>query len=455
MATNSERFNRAFDPMTRPMAYFRRNLRGLMTAALAFSGVPARALDPDQILNYSWKDFVLRPQFDAAAAFTDNLFYGNDSVVNADGLVLRPKESDFIFTLSPGLRIQYGRMDENFVTVEYTHDQVFYLDHSEHNTHQERLELKENFEVGKLKLTGMDQISFLSSFIGGSSQTLAGKIVDRRVFMIDHRLEYELSPKVDVYLEPRYDETDFVDGTPLLDQNTLRGSVGGSYKATEKIFVFVEGFYGQTATSPNLLLQPKGPHSDIYGGYVGARGQFTPKLDGSLKVGYEIRQFPNSGAQGADSPAVDAQLNFAAGPKTSLNLRYQRNTGVSAQFSQQTYLLDYVTLSATQLIGTTGKWGVTGGLRYSRGDFSELLTVGPAISTTVPQHIDTTYDAYFSLIYQPKQWLTVTLGYDFERFDTEAEVVFSETATGNVLRRDPYLVDYDNHLVTLKVAIGY
>ena len=99
---------------------------GLVLSGLMLSAAPALALDAEDLLNHTWGRFGVRPQVGVTSLFTDNLFYGNDDVVQqqiykpilgvidlgngpvpvfgpvtTNNLVARAQESDVVMTVSP------------------------------------------------------------------------------------------------------------------------------------------------------------------------------------------------------------------------------------------------------------------------------------------------------------------------------------------------------------------
>jgi len=452
-----------------------RNLRPLLVAALGLSGGVARAFDADQVLVYNVGNLTIKPQLDQSTQYSDNIFYGNDSLFAPGTTIpLRAQEDDLILMFSPGVLLQYGLQTGNRVTLEYTLDDVVYTGHSDFNTLQHRIDLRSQFEAGKFRLTGDDSVNFLSSFMGGGyyadpNNPGANRLqVDRTQTQLSHRLLFDYSDKSDAYGDFLYNATDFTSNTSLYDINNLRGTLGATYKYSDKLGIFAEGFYGQSAVNPNQG-GVKGPHSDVYGGFVGVQGEFTPKLSGSLKVGYEQRAFPNA-TLAADSPAVEVSLSYVPTPLTRLVLAYSRRTSTSLQFVQQTYVFDAVTFTVNQQIGTTGKWGVSASARYDRGEFDALnfpTTVNlfhPADSSVerVPAQVvyptrnDNNITLSAGVSYQPRPWWTITLGYEFERFDSDAVYFVSRLSNGDILQApSKYLVDYDAHRVLLKLSFGY
>src|SRR5206468_12576744 len=116
-------------------------------------------------------------------------------------------------------------------------------------------------------------------------------------------------------------------------ENTIRGTGGFSFQATEKTSVFGEFYSGQSATKPNRPFNTndvtsfKGPHADFFGGFVGARGNFTSRLKGSVKAGYESRHF-SDGAPASSSPVVEATLDQRFSDRTFASLTYTRRNSL-------------------------------------------------------------------------------------------------------------------------------
>jgi len=437
----------------------------MATVVLGWSGISAHALDADSILVHNIGDLSIKPQFGQTTLYSDNIFYGNDSVFLSGGGVtnipIRPKEDDLVVTASPGVKFQYGTEAANLITLEYGFDQIFYTGHSDNNTQQHRIDLTTRYGFGKFQLTGRDSIAFLSSPLGGGAYTDVTQaanrdfILDRRQTALDHKLLFDYSEKTDVYGQFGYNETDFDNTTTLLDINTLRGSLGSTYKYSENLGIFAEGLYGQTAVSPNLG-NVKPAWSQFYGGFVGVRGELTPKIHGTLKGGYEQREFPSTGA-GTASPAFEISLDYAMSAKTLMSLSYSRRTSSSVQFADQSFLFDSVAFTVNQSLGTTGKWTAYGSVKYDGANFDELPALGKITASDFiyyPERQDMTLSFSLGFNYQPQPWCMVTLGYEFEHFDTDAVSYLINPATlkPDFSREYPYLVDYDAHRIFLRFS---
>ena len=405
-----------------------------MACALTASGVSGLAQNPGEYLSYSWKGLALQPQFDTTALFTDNLFYGAGAT----------RVSDFVLTVSPGLRLQYGRDGQNQIAFEYMHDETFVLDHSDFNSTQDRLDLTLRYVQGRFRLEGKDSIQFLSSLLSGSTSQLR-QLVDRVVYNDDYRLTYDWTEKTDVYLRGSHSAADYDKRTFLLDQRTLEGTLGSSYQWTPKTRLTVDGFYGATSVSANA--SPISPSdSRFFGGYVGIRGTFTPKLTGSARVGYEQRVFVGGNSVSASTPALSFDLAYQITPMTSATLRYDRRTSPSPQFANQINIGDSVVLQVNQLVGTSGRWLVRGTVRYFHNDLSSS-SIASGGQTIDVQRTDSLLGIGLALIYQPQPWLGCIAAYDFENFD----IAFSNQSASGLLQVAPY----HNNRLSLSVAIGF
>lgn len=405
-----------------------------VACALAASGVSGLAQNPGEYLSYSWKGLALQPQLDTAALFTDNLFYG--SGVN--------RVSDFVLTVSPGLRLQYGRDGENQISFEYMHDETLVLERSDFNSRQNRLDLKLGYVQGRFRLEGKDSVQFLSSLLGGSVSQL-GQLVDRITVNDTYRLTYDWTEKTDLYVRGVHDMADYDKRTFLLDQQTIEGTLGGSYQWTSKTRLTVDGFYGGTSIAANAN-PVAASDSRFYGGFVGVRGSFTPKLSGSARVGYEQRSFVNGDSVSASTPALSLDLSYQLSPMTLVTLRYDRRTFPSPQFANQISIGDSVLLQVNQFVGTSGRWLVRGTARYNHNDLSSTLIASGGQSIDV-QRIDSLLGAGIALIYQPQPWLACVAAYDFDTFD----ISFTNESALNLLQVAPY----HNNRLSLSVAIGF
>ena len=271
----------------------------------------------------------------------------------------------------------------------------------------------------------------LSGILGGGSNL--GQRVDRTAYYDNYSVTCGLTEKTGVYVEGSFDALDFDRGTPLYDSNTLIGTGGFLFKATPKTSVFGELYYGQTATDPNVPFSPtnsisfKSPHAGFFGGFVGVKGDFTSRLSGRVKAGYEVREF-SDGTPAPSSPVVEVSLDQKFSEKTSATLTYSRRNSVSVQVIRQAYTADAVAAQLTQVLSSNGKLvGTLGGV-FENDDYEK---VGSFVRN------DRAYRAKAALTYNLQLWLSASLSYEFEGYSSNA------------------VIDYEVNRVTFRVAVGY
>jgi len=414
------------------------NQRGLRVVQLACSLTVGSALalaqNPGEYLSYSWKGIALQPQLDTTALFTDNLF--SSAGVN--------RVSDFMMTFSPGLRLQWGRDGLNQVSFEYHHDESILVDNSDFNSSQNRLALSVRYATGRIRVDGQDSVQFLSSLMGGSTSQLR-LLVDRVTLADTYTVTYDWTEKTDFYFRGVHNTTDYDKKQFLLDQTTLEGVLGTSYQWSAKTRVTAEGFYGRTLIGANAA-PTIASDSSFYGGFVGLRGNFTSKLTGSGKIGYERRDFVTGDSQGSSTPALAFDLSYQFSPMTSATLRYDRRTAPSPQFGGQISVSDAVSFQVNQMVGNSGKWLVRGNTTFSHNNLTTANITSGAQTINV-ERTDTILTLGASLVYQPQPWLSCIAAYNFENFDISFA---SQTASGLL-----QVVPYHANRVSLSVAVGF
>jgi hypothetical protein len=166
------------------------------------------------------------------------------------------------------------------------------------------------------------------------------------------------------------------------------------------------------------------------GGFIGASGDFHPKLTGSVKVGYETRSFSNSSTDTA-SPVVEASLTGRINDKTTAVLSYSRRSSVSVQVASQSFASDIVAAGLDRVLSSDGKLVARLGGNFQNDEYENFGTFGG--------RNDKSYRANFALIYNIQLWLSTSVVYEFEKYVSSA----------------PGIIDYDVNRVSLRISVGY
>ena len=372
--------------------------------------------------------------------------------------VLNPRVADLIGTVSPGVGFQVGSEDQNFLNLQYQSDNTRYFDLGVSPVPMHRIQLTGKYDnQSRLRMEGTHATEFVSSFLGGWVN-LGQQLVDRWTHNTSGRVTYDSTDKTDVYVSGTHNAIAY-QGVNLYGNDGWRANLGASYKPTERVSVFVEGGYGLTDFIRSTSALGVIPTSHVYGGFVGLRGQFTERLEGTIGGGYEIREFPDIPGASFSIPAANIAVSYAFRETTRFSLSYTRRTDNAAQYARQGVTYDTAALNVQQLLGTTGTWIATAGASYQGGAFDSLTGFGTAFEPIAGTHVralnlrtvdykrdDTMVSLSGGITYAPRKWLRFGLNYFYDNYSIHY---------GDAGLQDVFLPAYDAHRVMVGVQIGY
>jgi hypothetical protein len=412
------------DPMKKSQRHhFRFSLVGV---AAAVSAANLLAFEPSDVLVFSHGPLSLRPQFGLSEQFNDNIFYLDQN-----------KKSDFITTIAPGVKLQLGQdlQNENHIKVQYALEELVFAQNSSQDATQHKFLTDTHYEKSRLGIDGADHFDMLSSVLGGGFSINHQKI-DRNLWTDIYRVRYKIGERMAVYVEGQHVEIDYKTTLALFDTRTFSGTGAFEYTLSPDVFLFGEVYYGETSLHANSSsIRP--PGTSFVGGFVGARGKFTEKIDGTLKAGYEVSSFSGNVPAGTDksagsAPVVEANVRYLVTERLTTSLTYSRRQHVSVQFVGSAYVLDTVTVQATQILGSTGR------LQLDLLGSYAMYSFDPAPAYQGGRS-DANWKVQTGATYFFQTWLSTRLEYSFEQFTSDLASV----------------VDYDLNRVTLTLAIGY
>ncbi len=384
--------------------------KGVFSWILVFGIIQGHCLEPSDVLVHSMLGgkVQLRPSFQILQHFDDNiLFQQNDP------------EDDFQAVLNPAITLDVGNSGTRIhFALKYDFQSLHYLDNDRFDSENHRVSLTSGFKGGKLSVSGTDSLGFLTDLQRRATnedfQTdQIGLNVDRIVLSDNYRVNYQMTEKTSFYVNGRFSSIDY-DETPnssYIDVNTWTVANGVSYQAFSKASIFTQVHYGQSATNPNSSRQPKGPHLSSLGGSIGLDGDITPRLTGTVQVGYETREYSDDEVPAPDEPTVNLNLNYRFGAKTSLGLILSRRSIVSASTPGQSLIVNGLTININRAIGSSGKLFATLGATLEKDDYEE--------TTRYPDRADDDFRVYFDLIYNPREWINTGFGYEYIDYSTD------------------------------------
>lgn len=388
-------------------------------------GVAAQALSPEDVLSIQLGKLLIQPRLSVSETYNDNIFLRPSKPSPALPFEV---EDDFVSTVSPGINLQLGRDEGSNVSLSFTDNSMLYALHPKQDASDQLVVFNGQYVGSKWVMSVFDRFEMLSSIYGNGS-TLGAKL-NRYIMRDVTTLSYHATEKTSLYARGQHNRVDFEKGVPLYDSDSLRGTLGASYQYGPKLSLLVEGYYGQSAATPNAVGLVKGPYSWVYGGFLGARGEFTPKLTGYLKLGFQDPGYGN-GDPAPSSPVVEASVTHRFSDRTSLSLQYIRSSDISVEFSHYSYYYDELTLHVDQVIGQSGKLTASGNIDY--GIYSYDRT------SQLPGRDDSRLRLNATLSYQIKLWMVASLNYDHERFSSDLAGV----------------ITYDVNRVGIQLSMGF
>lgn len=250
------------------------------------------------------------------------LFLTGTIGVRADDNVLLASNatSDTIFDFNPGVELVFGRGSLTSGSFRFVENIARYSDNSRLNTELSSLGFNSKYDDGKTTfrtLVAYDQLNQNSPGVTGLTR--------RNVFAGGVDAEVSVSEKSSVGIGLAYSNTDY-------------RRVGYSDLRTVTLPI---DYYWAVSPKVDLSLGYRFRDSDVQIGLdskdhffrLGFRGEFSPNMTGSVKVGVGQRKF--SGAGSEDILDLDAALDFKVSAKTTFRLTASNDFNVSGQGQQQ------------------------------------------------------------------------------------------------------------------------
>jgi len=246
---------------------------------------------------------------------------GTLGVRSDDNIFLSNKEtSDTIFDINPGVEITFGKNAALKGSLSLVDSFANYSDNSKLNTNLFSGDFLVGYDDAKLKM------KFNTGYHELNQNTVDNRGLTRRdEFVIGGSAEVEVSQITSVGAGINFNHTNNKrKGYGDTDELTI--PVNFYYKWTPKMDLSLGYQYRDFQT--NVGLDSKDHFFN-----VGARGEFTEKLTGQVRIGVNNRKF----SVGSDEtlPGIDASVTYAITPKTSLQLGASNDFGTAPQGQQQ------------------------------------------------------------------------------------------------------------------------
>lgn len=377
----------------------------------------AQEFDSDRWLVYEVGPAVILPNLGVSSLYDTDVLLGTTP----------SEQSDFIIATRPELKMQLGAEDMDYLTVQYAPNYLKYFDTDFLTRIDHYFGLNLNIERPKTTITGASTGSKLGGFIG-QFQNFATAPTDRIIHRHNYRILQNISGKTSGSLAFSYAVQDYEEGSPLLDINDWRVTTGAVYDYTEKMDLLAEVFYGQSTADSNLPGGNAGPPASRIGFFLGSEAEFTPKLTGDVRLGFQDISFDNSTV--TDSViSIQSSLQYQLSAMSQIGLTLNR--GAQQNIQQIATIMQFtdIGLNYVRMLDVAGRWRFDSSARYRFTTFD---------GATFASREDNYFTIAAGINYIAKDWFRAGLSYSY----TDLSTSFGG-------------LDYGVHRVGLDFVIGY
>lgn len=288
----------------------------------------------------------------AQVQFDDNIYL--DPGTLPAPLASAPEQDDVIMSFTPGVDLVFGKGSVTKGNAYYREEFRRYNDHDNQDTSLSNLGVKTNYDNGVTKADF--NASYAQVAQNDNDANTLGSIVRRKLFNLGAKIEFGISEKTSLAVGTTFDKTNYGPAS-YSDSDIWMLPVDLYYKATPKL----DWSLGYRYRSSEL--SGSGIDSKDHFFNVGARGEFTPKLTGQLRIGLTQRKLEVGGDD--TQLGFDSNVTYAFSEKTSYRFNMSNDFG-SSGIGESTENFT-IGLNATSKL--TEQWSLTGGLNLRKVDY--------------------------------------------------------------------------------------
>jgi len=287
------------------------------------------------------------------------------------------ERDDTIITFTPGAEVAFGQGSATKGKFYLREEFRKYSDNSNQDDELVSVGFESIYDGGKSKF------DFAASFAevaqNDNDRRATGAIIRREVTHIHALPEFGFSEKFSLAIGARYDRGAY-DTTGFADLSTLELPIDLYYQTTEKL-AWSFGYRYRSSDLSGAGVDSKDNFLNI-----GARGEFTPKLTGQIRVGYNQRDLDRGGDQ--DDIGIDARVTYAASEKSNYTFSLGNDFGSSGQGDS----IEKFTLGFMASNKLSEQWALNTNLTYT--------------STDYPTRSEDYFDGQFGVAYTYSQYVS-------------------------------------------------
>jgi hypothetical protein len=290
------------------------------------------------------------------------------------------EEDELIYEFSPGFELVYGKKGNLKSNIAVYEQFVRYTDLKNLDAELLNVVWDVSYNLAKLSVSGEASYRQITQNNRDTAAASSGTLDSRRdVLSGSVNSEYAFTEKTKASIGISYQETAYADAL-FTDSQSYTIPVNYFYGISPKVDLSAGFRYSQTT------VDAVNQDSEDLNFNVGARGEFTAKLNGSFDVGYTVRS-PEFGDD-TGVVAVNAGLSYDYSPKTQFSLDARSGFDTNALgTSQRSYR---VTLGGKTQFNES--FGANASLGYELVDFDtsredEFITASLGLGYTINRHV--------------------------------------------------------------------
>lgn len=393
-------------------------------AALLLVFLPGN-LPAQQGGNIKFGNLAIIPAIEGQAIYDDNIYRGTGRTYpTAPQTDQEKKESDFIYHVKPGLLLNYTMPERGYINLGYQGDFAFYNKNNSNNWKNNQGLLDVNYTApGGLILGINDLYSRSEDPYGSADQYNVGRVTKRWTNDLKTKLGYAFTTNFRTLLyfnhyKQKYDNS-LLDYSQ--DYTDSEYGAGAEARVLPKTWAFTRYHYGVRKNNTNAPGQTDAFNSDAIWHRVNLGLAWDPgaKLSGELNFGYQWRKYDHQYTSAAQTTSREDKntwvaatvLNFQATETTSLGLNITRAVRSTASDTNEQFTDTGIGITLSQKFLT--KFVLMAGLSYSKNEYN--LPVGT-------ERVDDNYLANIGVNYNIREWMTLGIGYNYNRKNSNVEV---------------------------------